>query len=87
MKNKKTIFLSFLKCNIIKKANKIERIGNLELKGEVTEVIYRNEINSYMIAVFETDEEETTVVGYLPFIEKGDTLKVVRKFYRAPRVW
>ena len=59
----------------------------MELKGEVTEVIYRNEINSYMIAVFETDEEETTVVGYLPFIEKGDTLKVVRKFYRAPRIW
>lgn len=65
----------------------MERIGNLELKGEVIEVIYRNEINSYMIAVFETDEEETTVVGYLPFIEKGDTLKVVRKFYRAPRIW
>lgn len=87
MKNKKTFFLFFLKCNIIKKANKMERIGNLELKGEVIEVIYRNEINSYMIAVFETDEEETTVVGYLPFIEKGDTLKVVRKFYRAPRIW
>jgi exodeoxyribonuclease V alpha subunit len=59
----------------------------LEIKGEITEIIYRNEINSYMIAVFENEEEETTIVGYLPFIQKGDTLKVVRQFYRAPRIW
>lgn len=59
----------------------------MELKGEVTEIIYRNEINSYMIAVFETEEEENTIVGYLPFIEKGDTLKVVRKLYRTSRIW
>ncbi len=56
----------------------------MELKGEIKEIIYRNEINSYMIATFETDEEETTVVGYLPFIEKGDSLKVFRKLCRTP---
>ncbi len=56
----------------------------MELKGEITDVIYRNEINSYMIAVFETEEEETTIVGYLPFIEKGDCLKVVGNFIEHP---
>ena len=57
---------------------------NLELKGEIKEIIYRNEINSYTIANFETEEEETTVVGYLPFIEKGDNLKVVGNIVEHP---
>ena len=51
-----------------------------EIKGEVTDIIYQNEANSYTIAVFETEEEETTVVGYLPFVKSGDTLKVTGKF-------
>lgn len=56
----------------------------MEIKGEIREIIYKNEINSYTIAVFETEEEETTVVGYLPFIEKGDNLKIVGNFIEHP---
>ncbi len=56
----------------------------MELKGEIKDIIYRNEINSYMIATFETNEEETTIVGYLPFIEKGDSLNVVGNFVEHP---
>ncbi len=57
----------------------------MELKGEIKEIIYRNEVNSYMIAVLETeDQEETTVVGYLPFIEKGDNLKLLGNFVEHP---
>lgn len=52
----------------------------MEIKGEVTDIIYQNELNSYTIAVFETEEEETTIVGYLPFVQSGDTLKVIGKF-------
>ena len=52
----------------------------MEIKGEVTDIIYQNDVNSYTIAVFETDEEETTIVGYLPFVKSGDTLKVEGKF-------
>ena len=48
----------------------------MEIRGEVQDIIYKNEINSYTIATFKTSEEETTVVGYLPFINSGDTLKV-----------
>ena len=56
----------------------------MEIKGRIRDIIYRNEINSYTIATFETDEEETTVVGYLPFIEKGDNLKVTGNFVEHP---
>lgn len=52
----------------------------MEIKGEVTDIIYQNDINSYTIAVLETEEEEITIVGYLPFVRSGDTLKVIGKF-------
>ena len=52
----------------------------MEIKGEVTDIIYQNEVNSYTIAVFDTEEEETTIVGYLPFVKSGDTLKVEGRF-------
>lgn len=52
----------------------------MEIKGEVTDIIYQNEVNSYTIAVFDTEEEKTTIVGYLPFIKSGDTLKVEGRF-------
>ena len=52
----------------------------MEIKGEVAEIIYKNEVNGYCIAVFETEEESTTIVGYLPFVNKNDTLEVTGKF-------
>jgi len=52
----------------------------VELKGEIVDVIYKNEINSYTIANLETDSEVFTVVGYLPFINVGDNLKLEGKF-------
>ncbi len=53
----------------------------MELQGEVIDIIYKNELNSYVIAVINTeDEDELTIVGYLPFINIGDTLKITGKF-------
>ena len=52
----------------------------MEIKGEVADIIYQNDVNSYTIAVFETENEETTIVGYLPFVKSGDTLKLEGKF-------
>jgi len=57
---------------------KIERVE--EIEGILTEIIYQNEVNSYVVGIFETEEEQITVVGYLPFIKKGDTLKIIGKF-------
>lgn len=52
----------------------------MEIKGEVADIIYQNEINSYTISTFETEDELVTIVGYLPFITSGDTLKLFGKF-------
>ena len=51
----------------------------MEIKGQVEEIIYQNEVNSYTIADFVTEGDLITVVGYLPFINKGDSLKLIRK--------
>ncbi len=56
----------------------------MEIKGQISEIIYQNEINSYTIAEFETEEELTVIVGYLPFINKGDSLKLVGNFVNHP---
>ena len=58
----------------------------MELKGEITSIIYQNEINSYTIAEMYIDEIDgkedclITIVGYLPFVVEGDTLKINGKF-------
>ena len=79
----------------------------MELQGEIIEIIYKNDLNSYCIAILKIDkdvikknkkemsdqigitddfnildnlDEEMTIVGYLPFINVGDTLKATGKF-------
>ena len=50
----------------------------MEITGQVEDIIYKNENNGYTIATFLTEEEELiTVVGYLPFIQCGDSLKLM----------
>ena len=52
----------------------------MELKGQIEEFIYQNEANSYTIAVFQTQKQDlVTIVGYLPFIAVGDSLKLEGK--------
>ena len=52
----------------------------MKLEGQLEEIIYQNENNSYTIAELSTDEEIFTVVGYLPFINEGDFLSLEGKF-------
>lgn len=52
----------------------------MEISGQIEEIIYQNEVNGYTIASFITQEEETTIVGYLPFIGVGDSIKAIGKF-------
>ena len=56
----------------------------MEIQGQISEIIYQNEINTYTIAEFEAEEELTIIVGYLPFINKGDSLKLVGNFVNHP---
>jgi len=43
----------------------------IEIKGTISEIIYYNKDNYYMIAVVENEEVQCTVVGYLPGAERG----------------
>jgi exodeoxyribonuclease V alpha subunit len=43
----------------------------IELRGSIAEVIYHNKDNYYTIAVVENEEEQFTVVGYLPAADRG----------------
>ena len=52
----------------------------MEIEGEIEDIIYQNEQNSYMVANFGLEEEIITIVGYLPFINVGDTLKLYGKY-------
>ena len=52
-----------------------------EVKGQITDIIYQNEINGYTICVIENSlGGEITAVGYLPFINAGDTLILHGKY-------
>ena len=52
----------------------------MELKGQITEFIYKNDSNSYTVAELEKEDGNSiVVVGYMPFIEEGDTLKIIGK--------
>lgn len=56
----------------------------MELEGQVVEFIYQNEVNGYAIAVLQTDNENVTIVGYIPFIAVGDTLRLYGKYVEHP---
>ncbi len=53
----------------------------MEITGEIIGIIYRNDIDSYTIAeIYKAESKETmTIVGYLPFIAEGDTIKAIGK--------
>ncbi|QQY79150.1 exodeoxyribonuclease V alpha subunit [Keratinibaculum paraultunense] len=48
----------------------------LTLEGMVEEIIFRNELNSYTVATLDTSDGKATIVGYVPFINTGETVKV-----------
>lgn len=56
----------------------------MEIVGQITEVIYQNETNCYTVAEFTMKNEIITIVGYLPFINKGDSLKLFGKYVMHP---
>lgn len=51
-----------------------------EIEGTLIEIIYQNEINSYLIGILENENDEITIVGYMPFINVGDSLKLIGKY-------
>lgn len=57
----------------------------IELRGEVSEIIYKNEVNGYTIfKIYTKDDEEITVVGFVPYIQDGEEIKVVGTWVNHP---
>ena len=57
----------------------------MQLEGRLTKIRYKNEVNSYTVADFETvDKEDITVVGYLPFANEGDELVLIGDIITHP---
>ncbi|MBE7037802.1 MAG: ATP-dependent RecD-like DNA helicase [Ruminococcaceae bacterium] len=51
-----------------------------EYVGEVVEIIYNNEDNSYKVLEFETEDIMFTAVGYIPSVSKGEKIKISGKW-------
>ena len=56
----------------------------LTLEGMVEDIKFRNESNSYTVATLDTTDGKATIVGYIPFINIGDTLKVEGEWIYHP---
>ena len=51
---------------------------SIEIEGEIETIIYCNEVNSYTVARLKAEEDTITIVGFLPFINIGDSLSITR---------
>lgn len=55
-----------------------------EKQGIVAEIIFQNRENGYTIAVFETEEEQFTIVGTIPACQKGSSYSLQGKWKTHP---
>lgn len=56
----------------------------VELEGRLVEIIFQNQSNGYLIGLLDCEEEEVTVVGYLPALKEGETISVKGKWVDHP---
>ena len=56
----------------------------LTLEGTVEDIIFRNELNSYTVASIDTPDGKATIVGYIPFINIGETVRVEGEWVYHP---
>jgi len=54
------------------------------LEGIVEDIIYTNEENGYIVCDIRCTKDVVTVVGYMPFISVGETIKVTGKWTTHP---
>ncbi len=51
--------------------------SKIKLKGTVTDITFRNDMNGYTVFQVDTGEEELTVVGITPDLKMGDKVELV----------
>ncbi|NJD01561.1 MAG: ATP-dependent RecD-like DNA helicase [Ruminiclostridium sp.] len=56
----------------------------LIVEGTVEDIIYSNEINGYTVCDIKCDEKIVTAVGYMPFLNVGENVKITGKLVNHP---
>ena len=56
----------------------------LTIEGIVEEIKFRNELNTYTVAVLDTPDGKATIVGYIPIINIGETLRAEGEWVYHP---
>lgn len=56
----------------------------ITIEGTIEEVIFRNESNGYTVAILESTDDVVTIVGYIPFVNIGETIKVEGEWMNHP---
>ena len=56
----------------------------LVLEGTIGDVVFRNEVNTYTVAKLETEDGEATIVGYMPFANPGESVRVEGEWIYHP---
>lgn len=56
----------------------------ITIEGTIEEVIFRNETNGYTVAILETSDDVVTIVGTIPFVNIGATIKVNGEWTNHP---
>ena len=54
------------------------------IEGTIEEIIFSNEINGYTVCELLVEQDTVTAVGYMPFINIGETLKLTGKWVTHP---
>lgn len=54
------------------------------IEGTIEDIIYKNEANGYTVCDIRGDKDVITCVGYLPFINAGETIKASGKWVKHP---
>ncbi|MDD3850743.1 MAG: ATP-dependent RecD-like DNA helicase [Firmicutes bacterium] len=56
----------------------------LELEGTVSGIVYRNQNNGYTILRFNCEDDQITLVGYMPLVREGEDLKIKGEWVYHP---
>jgi len=56
-----------------------------EVQGVVEDIIFKNEENGYVVAIIKDKDEKNTIVGYIPYLTEGQSLKLQGIWVKHPQ--
>ncbi|MFL0267205.1 ATP-dependent RecD-like DNA helicase [Candidatus Clostridium radicumherbarum] len=56
-----------------------------EIQGVVEDIIFKNEENGYVVAIIKDADKKNTIVGYIPYLTEGQSLKLQGIWVKHPQ--